>query len=144
MCLFYFFILTSYSANAITYNGYGSVPIYEDYLEKGNQRAGMFNGVNAIFSLPASGVFIFAFTVFLTLYGYDGTSTTGQTEEAMLGIRLGVSLLPIIFLAISLYFMYTYPVTEEAFNNLLKEIQTQYGEADSQPDQNKNSNIKEE
>lgn len=143
MCVFYFFILSCYSANAIAYNGYGSVPIYEDYLEKGTQRAGMFNGVNAIFSLPASGIFIFVFTIFLTTYGYDGTSTTGQTAEAMIGIRVGMALLPLIFLAIAIYLMLKYPLNEEEFRQLMKDIQVEYSEDNSKPNkiEEKNNEI---
>lgn len=132
MIIFYFFILTSMSANGITGSGYGPIPIYEDYLKTGSQRTGMFGGVGAIFTLPAQGIFTFVFTVFLTLYGYDGTSTSGQTAEALLGIRLGFTILPLIFLAISMLLMYKFPIYGEKFEALQKEIRKLYDKDNSQ------------
>ncbi len=135
--IFYFFILTSMSANGICGSAYGPIPIYEDYIKKGTQRAGMFGGVGAIFTIPATGIFIFIFTIFLTLYGYDGTSTSGQTEQALLGIRLGFALPPLIFLAICLLLMYKYPIYGEKFEDLQKEIRKLYGEENSQVENGK-------
>lgn len=97
----------------------------EDELKTGERREGMFMGMNALFTIPAQGLFIFFFTLVLELYGYDGSRAT-QTQEAIFGIRLGVSLLPVVFLAIGILALYFYPLHGESYKKMKEEVRIRY------------------
>ncbi len=127
LVFFYWCILTGFNSMGIVSNAaYGDITD-EDELKTGERREGMYLGIASIFTIPASSIFVFLFTLFLTMFGYDGEAVV-QTETALYGIRLGTSLLPMIFLAIGAITLYFYPFHGEPYREMKAEIRKLYEE----------------
>ena len=125
LVFFYWCILTGFNAMGIVSNAaYGDITD-EDELKNGERREGMFLGTAAIFTIPASSIFVFFFTLILTIYGYNGDLAV-QTETALYGIRLGTSLFPLIFLAVAALSLYFYPFHGDSYKEMKAEIRKLY------------------
>ncbi len=100
--------------------------IADEYELRTNSRnEGIFFGINAICVALSKSILIFIFTLFLDYFGYDGSKPI-QSHNAILGIRLGAALVPLIFVAISIILMYFYPLKGEKLKKLKKEIKILY------------------
>jgi len=94
--------------------------IDEDEVLHGSRREGMFIGVMALLTKPASSFGPIIATFVLTTFGYiQGGTLAVQPETAFLGIKIMWLLIPAIVAAISLIFIYYYPL----FGNKLKDMQ---------------------
>ncbi|MFX0059191.1 MAG: MFS transporter [Candidatus Heimdallarchaeota archaeon] len=107
-----------------------STPIFgnviDEYeLETGNRPIGTFNGINAIFISPNKQFMIFLFTMILSITGYNGEAVI-QTEDAVLGIQIGVGLIPIIFFSIGFLILLFFPLRGEKLEVVKKEIRKIY------------------
>jgi len=107
-----------------------STPIFgnviDEYeLETSNRPIGTFNGINAIFISPNKQFMIFLFTMILSMTGYNGESLV-QTEDAILGIQVGVGLIPIIFFGIGFLILLFFPLRGEKLEAVKKEIRKIY------------------
>ncbi|MFX0067269.1 MAG: MFS transporter, partial [Candidatus Hermodarchaeota archaeon] len=71
----------------------------EDELKTNCRREGMFFGTNALITKGAPSLIIFVFTAIIEFYGYNSLLDV-QSSQAVFGIRLGVGILPIIFLVL--------------------------------------------
>jgi GPH family glycoside/pentoside/hexuronide:cation symporter len=95
----------------------------EDELKTGLRREGMFYGITAVIYSPAQSVIIGLFTLILTIFNYDNDiGAISQTPEAILGIRLGIGLIPLIFLVIGFIMLYFYPLHGVKYQELKKEL----------------------
>ncbi|MDO5676786.1 MAG: MFS transporter [Propionibacteriaceae bacterium] len=68
----------------------------------GTRKTGLLAAMRAILGAPVTGAQLVLYMAILSYFGYDGTSTTGQTESAQLGIRVATALVPIAFCLVSL------------------------------------------
>ena len=55
-------------------------------------------------------------------FGYDATLVGGQTSSAELGMRLGVSWLPALFMFLSLFLIARMPLTERRMEIIRKRL----------------------
>jgi len=124
MIFFYWCILTGFSGHLICANTITGDIVDEDELRTGQRREGMFFGVNAIFTIPASGLFVLFFTIVIDIFGYDPNVI--PTPEVILGIKLGFTLLPMIFLAISMIALYFFPLHGEYYEELREKVVLNY------------------
>ena len=107
-----------------------STPIFgnviDEYeLETGNRPIGTLNGINQIFISPNKQLMIFIFTMILSITGYNGEAIL-QTENAILGIQIGVGLIPIIFFSIGFLILLFFPLRGEKLKNVKNEIRKIY------------------
>ncbi len=109
-----------------------STPIFgnviDEYeLKTGNRNEGTFMGINAIFITPNKQGMIFLFTLIITFMGYNGAAEV-QTESAVLGIQLGVALVPILLLIIGFLILLFFPLQGEKLAEVKREIKKLYDE----------------
>ena len=83
--------------------------IDEDEFIHKTRREGMFFGIQALFNKPAVSIGPIIATVLLISYGYIQGSEV-QPESTLFGIMLLLFIYPIIMTALSLIFIYLYPL----------------------------------
>ena len=93
----------------------------EDELKTNNRRDGMFFGTNALITKPAASLIIFVFTAIIQVYGYNSNLNV-QSVQAKFGIRLGVGILPLIFLVFAFISMYFYPLHGKKLKQIKLEL----------------------
>ncbi|OLS32344.1 MAG: Melibiose carrier protein [Candidatus Heimdallarchaeota archaeon AB_125] len=89
----------------------------EDELKTHSRREGMFFGINALVTKPASSLIIFIFTFMLEFFGYNSELTV-QPAQAIFGLRLGVGILPIGFLVLGFLALLFYPLHGDKLNQI--------------------------
>ncbi len=70
--------------------------IDEDELKTGVRKAGLFTGLNALITIPISGIQAAIFTTLISQYGFV-SGAAEQSAQALAGIRIGAGLVPILF-----------------------------------------------
>lgn len=106
--IFYIMVLMGNSAYWIY-----SMPIFGNIIDEheskvGERNEGTFMGIRAIFESPSKSVMIFLFTLIINNLGYVGGQE--QIPSAILGIKIGVSILPIIFLLSGFFLLLFFPL----------------------------------
>ncbi len=81
----------------------------EDEVNNNIRREGMFLGMNALFTKPASSIGPIVATIILTFFGYKAVLNV-QPASALIGIKLLMFLVPAIAAGIGLIFIYIYPL----------------------------------
>ncbi|MGQ4873666.1 MAG: MFS transporter [Promethearchaeia archaeon] len=99
----------------------------EDEVNHGVRREGMFLGINALFTKPASSLGPIIATIILEIFGYIQNSTV-QPPSALFGIKILFILLPAIVSGISIIIFYFYPLHGEK----LEELKTKLNELHNQ------------
>lgn len=61
---------------------------------------------------PGNAFLVFVYTQIISAFGYDGTSKI-QDVTAQLGIRLATGLVPVIMIALGLFFLAKYPIGKD-------------------------------
>ncbi|MFW9852255.1 MAG: MFS transporter [Candidatus Thorarchaeota archaeon] len=89
----------------------------EDELKTNCRREGMFFGTNALITKGAPSLAIFIFTAIIEFYGYN-SHLDFQSSQAIFGIRLGIGILPLVFLVLGFIALIFYPL----HGNKLKKI----------------------
>ncbi len=74
--------------------------IDEDEMRTGQRKAGMYNGLNALLTIPVSGIQATLFMAILSFYGYRAGADV-QSAGALMGIRIGTGVLPFAFMLLS-------------------------------------------
>ncbi|MGD9381681.1 MAG: MFS transporter [Candidatus Thorarchaeota archaeon] len=98
--------------------------IDEDEVLHGSRREGMFIGVMALLTKPASSLGPIIATFVLTTFGYvQGGALAVQPESAFLGIKIMWLLIPAIVAGLSLIFIYYYPLYGEKLRNMQEELE---------------------
>ncbi len=119
--LSYMFIMTGFAAFwGLVDPMFGTV-IDEYELRTGERKAGFFLGLMAVITIPAQSFLVFVYTLIITYFGYDGT-TTIQTATSEMGIRLGVGLLPAVFLLICFIPLAMYPINKKREMEIKKQM----------------------
>jgi GPH family glycoside/pentoside/hexuronide:cation symporter len=94
--------------------------IDEDEIKHGTRREGMFMGIMALLTKPATSLGPIIATIILVWAGYiQGAPGSEQPEKVYLGIKIQMLLVPAIIAALSLIPIYFYPLHGER----LKEMQ---------------------
>ena len=99
-----------------------TLPIDEDEIKYGSRREGMFYGINALFTKPTESLGPIIVTIVLVLTGYVQDSPV-QTDTAMFGIIFVFYFIVNIFVALSLIFVYFYPLEGEKLEKLEIELE---------------------
>ena len=114
---------------ATFFGGYGVfvVPIMylsadEDEINQGIRREGMFLGMNALFTKPANSLGPIVATIILEIFLYAPGSVT-QSATTLIGIDILFLLIPAIVTAISLIFMYYYPLHGEKLTEMRENLE---------------------
>ncbi|NHJ47563.1 MAG: MFS transporter [Asgard group archaeon] len=89
----------------------------EDEIKTGRRREGMFFGINALITKPASSLIVFLFTIVIDHYDYNSELDI-QSLEAQFGIKLGLSILAIAFLVLAILPLVFYPLYGEKIRNI--------------------------
>jgi Na+/melibiose symporter-like transporter len=98
--------------------------IDEDEVLHGSRREGMFIGVMALLTKPASSFGPIIATFVLTTFGYvQGGALAVQPETAFLGIKIMWLLIPAMVAAISLIFIYYYPLYGHKLKDMQEELE---------------------
>lgn len=95
--------LLAYSV-MIVFNGVSGVAmgpmlgaiIDEDEMNTGTRKAGLYNGFNALLTIPIAGFQMWIFTAILGYFAFQSGAEV-QSEQAMLGIRIGTGLVAAFF-----------------------------------------------
>ncbi len=70
--------------------------IDEDEMKTGTRKAGLYNGLNALLTIPVAGLQMAIFTAILGYFAFQSGSEV-QSEQAILGIRIGAGLVAAFF-----------------------------------------------
>jgi glycoside/pentoside/hexuronide:cation symporter, GPH family len=87
----------------------------EDFVKTGKRRYSEFTANFAVFNSLAPAIALLIITLILQSSGYDGTSETGQTPSAIMGIRIVAAILPIIGLVLCTIMLKIYPLKGEEY-----------------------------
>ncbi|MFW9949886.1 MAG: MFS transporter [Candidatus Thorarchaeota archaeon] len=99
-----------------------TLPIDEDELKYGSRREGMFFGINALFTKPTESIGPIIVTIVLVLTGYVQNSPI-QSSFAMFGIIFVFYFIVNVFLALSIIFVYFFPLDGEKLKDLQVQLQ---------------------
>jgi GPH family glycoside/pentoside/hexuronide:cation symporter len=85
--------------------------IDEDEQKTNVRKAGLFTGLNALITIPVSGI---QAAIFTTLIGYFGfvSGSSVQSASALQGIRVGAGVIPCIFVLLGIIPMIFSPITQ--------------------------------
>ncbi len=98
--------------------------IDEDEVIYGSRREGMFIGVMALLTKPATSLGPIVATFILTSTGYiQGGGLSDQPELAFLGIKVMWLLLPALIVAVSVLFIYFYPLYGEKLVEMQEQLE---------------------
>ena len=92
-----------------------------DETRTGKRRETSYAGMNAVIEKPAISIANWMFLFIIVFYGFQQTSNT-QSFEAKLGIMIGLTIVPAIFLIISAIVMLFYPLDGPEWDKKKKEI----------------------
>jgi GPH family glycoside/pentoside/hexuronide:cation symporter len=93
----------------------------EDEINHGTRREGMFLGMNALFTKPAVSFGPIIATLILAYFGYIQGADV-QPASALIGIKILFFLIPAIATAVSLIFIYYYPLHDEKLMEMSKKL----------------------
>jgi len=103
--------------------------IDEDEVVNGSRREGMFIGVMALLTKPATSLGPIIATFILTAFGYIQSGALDvQPTSALFGIKLMWLFFPAIIVAISLIFIYYYPLHGEKLEGMQKDLKILHDE----------------
>lgn len=80
-----------------------------DETRTGKRRETTYSGINALITKPAISIANWLFLLIINNFGFDSQQIT-QTPSAQMGIMVGFSLIPAIFLIFSSFVMLFYPL----------------------------------
>jgi GPH family glycoside/pentoside/hexuronide:cation symporter len=86
--------------------------IDEDEQSTDVRKAGLFTGLNALITIPISGIQAAIFTSLIGFYGFESGAAI-QSASALQGIRVGAGLIPFVFVLLGIIPMAFSPITLE-------------------------------
>lgn len=78
----------------------------------GVRKTGLVNGIFTLFTTTLTSIQSIIFTNIIHIYGYDAKAVV-QSERAVMGIRIGTALVPILFCLIGLIPLLLFPITKK-------------------------------
>ncbi|MHA1294034.1 MAG: MFS transporter [Promethearchaeota archaeon] len=98
--------------------------IDEDEIKNGTRREGMFMGIMALLTKPATSLGPIIATIILVSYGYiQGAPASEQPESVFIGIKILMLLIPAIIAGISLIPIYFYPLYGEKLEEMQRKLE---------------------
>jgi len=97
-----------------------------DEVQTGKRRETVYGGVGAMINKPAISIANWLFLAIIGLYGFvseKGTPISAQPESAFLGIMVGFTLIPAIFVAIAFIIMRYYPLDGPEWDEEKRKLQ---------------------
>lgn len=91
--------------------------IDDDEMRTGERKTGLVGGVFALGTIMLTSIQQFVFANILSKFGYDGTAEV-ISERAILGIRIGTCIVPIIFFALGLIPLLFFPINKKREDEL--------------------------
>jgi GPH family glycoside/pentoside/hexuronide:cation symporter len=85
--------------------------IDDDEQRTGIRKAGMFNGLNALLTIPVSGIQASLFMGIISYYGFQAGANI-QSSRAMLGIKIGAGIIPFVFVLLGIIPMIFSPINK--------------------------------
>jgi len=104
------YIFTSIAA--MTHTPILGAVIDDDEQRTGMRKAGLYNGMNALLTIPVSGIQAAIFTAILSGYQFVSGSET-QSLHAIQGIKVGAGLIPFIFTLVGVIPMLFFPINKK-------------------------------
>lgn len=104
----------------------GSDTLDYDEIQTGKRRETVYFGVAAIFNKPAISIANWLFLTVIGLFGFiseEGTTIDMQPESAFLGIMVGFTLLPALFVFIAFLIMKYYPLDGPEWDEEKRKLQ---------------------
>lgn len=83
--------------------------IDEDEQRTGLRKAGMFNGLNVLLTVPVAGIQASLFMGIISAFGFVAGAHE-QSAEALMGIRIGTGVLPAVFMVLSIVPLFFLPI----------------------------------
>lgn len=128
--IFYMCVFAGTSAHWVLSFPLAGDIIDQDELRSGTRKEGMFFGISAIFLAPSTAVLIFIYTGLITTSGYIPGQHI-QTPEAIIGIRLGTALIPLLFTITAIVLLIYYPLRGDKLVQLKGEVKQMYERKDN-------------
>jgi GPH family glycoside/pentoside/hexuronide:cation symporter len=101
----------------------------EDEVNHGSRREGAFLGINALFTKPAETLAPGIATALLLIFAFiQGAPFEAQPDSAVFGIKFILLVLPAIITAISLVFVYFYPLYGEKLTTMQENLKKMHEE----------------
>ena len=97
---------------SIAHNSMLGAIIDEDEMKTGTRKAGLYNGLNALLTIPVSGLQTAIFTIVLGYFAFQSGAEV-QSDQAILGIRIASSLIPAAFVLLGIIPISFSPITKE-------------------------------
>lgn len=94
--LAYWVIIVGSQFGNLSLNPMLGAVIDEDEQNTGVRKAGLFTGLNALITIPISGIHTAVFTSLIAFYGFE-SGAAEQSARALEGIRIGAGLIPMLF-----------------------------------------------
>ncbi|MGD0706920.1 MAG: MFS transporter [Anaerolineaceae bacterium] len=91
-----------------------------DRLETGQQRSGVYYGVWGLATKVSQALALAAVGWILTGFGY--VANVDQTPYALFGIRLFFGIVPAVFIAVALPFLFFYPITRKSHAEVRRKL----------------------
>lgn len=86
--------------------------IDEDEQRTGLRKAGMYTGLNALLTIPMSGIQASLFMGIISYFGFQAGSDA-QSANALLGIKIGAGILPFAFILLGIIPLLFFPINKK-------------------------------
>lgn len=98
--------------------------IDEDHTKTKERREGIFNGVSGVIVKSSNAISWLVLGIVLTIFqiNRENVSPSTITPLGELGLRILLGVIPIIFIALGMLFLYLYPLTGDSLEEVKKQV----------------------
>lgn len=98
--------------------------IDEDHTKTKERREGIFNGVSGVIVKSSNAISWLVLGIVLTIFqiNRENVSPSAITPLGELGLRILLGVIPIIFIALGMLFLYLYPLTGDSLEEVKKQV----------------------
>ena len=108
----YWLLYISAQVGSLAYSPMLGAIIDEDERDTDVRKAGLFTGLNALITIPVSGIQAAIFTNLISRYGFV-SGAASQSARALEGIRVGAGLVPFFFVLLGILPMLFSPIDQQ-------------------------------
>ncbi len=119
--IFFIIIGIGFSGIFLTQQAVFAETIDHDEILTSKRRETSYSGVNALITKPAISIANFLFLITISSFGFQRASQT-QTETAQLGIMIGFTILPAIFILVSIIAIKFFPLDGDEWHKQKLEL----------------------
>ncbi|MCK8061621.1 MULTISPECIES: MFS transporter [unclassified Fusibacter] len=116
--LMFALIVVSHGSIETLYGPTANLVADEDWQNTGVRKYGFIKALQGLINKPAHGIRSMVFGAILGFYGYNGTAEV-QSLEAIKGIRMASSILPMIALVLGMFLILFLPYTKSRENEII-------------------------